>query len=211
MDSNNYIQAYEQTERFTCLKNIAFISFAYSLTFAIIFLVYYNIYFLVICISFLLRCLDEIFILSGIILKDFGPYNAGTILCYFLNIYDTLLIIGLLIVVCSSISNEKDLIYLAIIILTAIKIYIEFFVYACNSDKFKKYFNRPLNVQPNNDLNPPSENIGNQNIDSPILPQINNQDNQDIINNNPLPVENIDNEDVVYTITSPVENEDTKE
>ena len=64
-----------------------------------------------------------------------------------------------------------------------------------------------INVQPNNGLYYPSQNIGNENLDTPILSSLG---NQRIININTPPSQNIDDQVMAYAIPQPAQNIDNQ-
>ena len=117
----------------------------------------------------------------------------------------------------ASFKTDEDIILFVIIIFTGIQIYAEFFIYAYYFNKFKNYCNsnlpdivptpQNLNVPPNNGLYYPSQNIGNQNLDTPILSSL---DNQQTIYINPPSAQNIDNQGVAYAIPQPAPNIDNQ-
>ena len=210
MNPNIITQPYEQSINFTILKVVLCISFIYHFGLLI---ACYSTGHAYLSTSILFHCIAEILIFFAIVLKKYMIYTAGLILCFLSNISGSRIIFIALIF--ASFKTDEDKIILALLIFTFFQIYAEFIVYAYYYNKFKNYCNSNLpdivpnpqniNVQPNNGLYYPSQNIGNENIDTPILSS---QDNQGNFHKNPPPIQNIDNQGVTYAIPPPVNNID---
>ena len=210
MNPNIFIQPYEESVNLTILKVVLCISFIYH--FGLLIACYSTGHaYLSTCILF--HCIAEILIFFAIVLKNYKTYIAGLILCLLSNFAGSRIIFIALIF--ASFKTDEDKIILALLIFTFFQIYAEFIVYAYYYNKFKNYLNsnsprivptpRNLNIKSNNGLYYPLQNIGNHNIDTPILSF---QDNQGNFHKNPPPIQNIDNQGVTYAIPPPVNNID---
>ena len=212
MNPNIITQPYEQSINFTILKVVLCISFIYHFGLLIACL---STRYIIISPRILFHCIAEILIFFAIVLKNYKTYIAGLILCLLSNFAGSRIIFIALIF--ASFKTDEDKIILALLIFTFFQIYAEFIVYAYYYNKFKNYCNSNLpdivpnpqniNVQPNNGLYYPSQNIGNENIDTPILSSI---DNQGIIDINPPLSQNIDEQVVAYVNPQPAQNTDNQ-
>ena len=210
MNPNIITQPYEQSINFTILKVVLYISFIYHFGLLI---ACYSTRHAYLSTRILFHCIAEILIFFAIVLKKYMIYTAGLILCFLSNISGSRIIfIGLIF---ASFKTDRDKILLVIIVFTFVQIYAEFILYAYYYNKFKNYLNsnsprivptpRNLNIKSNNGLYYPLQNIGNHNIDTPILSS---QDNQGNFHKNPPPIQNIDNQGVAFAIPPPVNNID---
>ena len=209
MDYNYYNQPYQQSLNLACINIVLGISFFYNLAICIACFIIKFIFIIIIPISF--HLFSEIIIFFGIILKSYNTFIIGVVICFTSGIYELHFILLLLIFSSAySVDTDGSIIFIIVLILTAILIIIECSVYGYYTRKIKNHFNPNLGgiIYPVQNINgqpiyPAFQNIGNQDIATPILSP---QENQAIIYVNNQYAQNIDNQGSGLNIPPPAQN-----